>query len=505
MLDESTTTPTPSQQRNQRLLEPSHTCWRVERANRLALIVDAAAYFAMVKAAALKARHSVMLIGWDFDTRIKLDPDARDVDVPDKLGQFLNWLVKRRPDLHVYVLKWDLGLIQALGRGLTPLFILNWITRGRVHLRLDSQHPAGATHHQKIIVIDDALAFCGGIDIMVGRWDTREHSDDDPHRVRPRGRPYGPWHDASATVDGEVARALGVLARERWRIGTGETLALPPAGSDPWPDELVPTFKDVDVAIARTIPEYDGQPEIREIEALYLAAIGAAERTIYLESQYFASRRLAEALATRLREPDGPEVIIVNPESAAGWLEEIAMDSARARLLKMIDKADRHRRFRLYCPVTEAGKPIYVHAKIMVIDDRLLRIGSSNLNNRSMGLDTECDLALEAVGGAPDEESICRTITAIRDDLIAEHLGASREVIIEARDAAAGSVLGAIEALRGSGRTLIPFEPPALSATEKTLADSDLLDPERPASLWQNLKRYAASVIPALGRAGRRH
>ncbi len=93
-------------------------------------------------------------------------------------------------------------------------------------------------------------------------------------------------------------------------------------------------------------------------------------------------------MAARLREPDGPEIVVVNPETADGWLEEKAMGSARARLLRLVRAADRFGRFRLYTPVAAGGTPIYVHAKVLVMDDRLLRIGSSNLNNRSLGYDT---------------------------------------------------------------------------------------------------------------------
>src|SRR5690606_9645133 len=130
----------------------------------------------------------------------------------------------------------------------------------------------------------------------------------------------------------------------------------------------------------------------------YLDAIARARRMIYCESQYFASRRIAEAIAERPAEPGGPDVVIVNPESADGVLGTNTMDTARARLLSLVDTADIHRRFRIYSPVTAGGEPIYVHAKILVIDDALLRVGSSNLNNRSMGFDTECDLIIEADG-----------------------------------------------------------------------------------------------------------
>jgi phospholipase D1/2 len=362
---------------SERILDINRNCWRIERADRLALIIDAADYFRAVKAAILEARHCVYLIGWDFDTRIKFEPEHQTLDGPNKLGPFLRWIDKNRPDVEVYVLKWDLGAIHALGRGTTPLAVLNWVTSARIHFKLDGAHPKAAAHHQKIVVVDDTLAFCGGIDMTADRWDTREHLDDDPHRKRPNGRSYGPWHDASTMVDGDVARALGELARERWRRASGRALEPSPPRPPIWPHGIVPTFMGIDVAIARTQPEYDGEEEVREIEAFYLDAIASAKQAIYWESQYFASRRIASAIAERLQERDGPEIVIVNPESADGFLEAVTMDTARARLLELINKADRYRRFRIYTPVTKNRQPIYVHAKILIVDDRLLRVKSS--------------------------------------------------------------------------------------------------------------------------------
>ena len=188
----------------------------------------------------------------------------------------------------------------------------------------------------------------------------------------------------------------------------------------------------------------------------------------------------------RLAEPDGPEFVIVNPESAQGWLEEKAMGSARAQLLEIVRKADVHGRFRIYTPVTAGECPIYVHAKIVIMDDRLMRVGSSNLNNRSLGFDTECDLSVEARPGAPGEANLRARIAGLRAELLAEHLGVTAKAVEDAVEAADGSLLGAIEALRGRGRSLIPFEPPDFGAVEDALLrENDLLDPERPARRWR--------------------
>jgi phospholipase D1/2 len=148
----------------------------------------------------------------------------------------------------------------------------------QIRFKLDHAHPHGAAHHQKIVVIDDVLAFCGGIDVTAGRWDTREHPDEDPRRVSPLlKRPSKPWHDVTTLVDGDAAKALGELARERWLHASGETLAPPPAVPPVWPDDLPPTLEDVSVAIARTAPEYGGRKGVYEIEALYLAIVRATK------------------------------------------------------------------------------------------------------------------------------------------------------------------------------------------------------------------------------------
>lgn len=466
------------------LLQAGLTCWRLERADRLAPIIDAAPYFRLVRDALLRARHSVLFIGWEFDTRIKLDPDAPLPGLPDQLGPFLNALVERRPELCVRVLQWNLGLIGTLIRGATPLYLLNWMTSKRFQFRLDNAHPPGAVHHQKLVVIDDTLAFCGGIDMTNDRWDTCHHRDGDPRRVRPSGRAYGAFHDATMAVDGPAAAALGDLARERWRRATGEQIEPPPAVDfDLWPRDLAPLLRDVEVGIARTEPNYQGRTGVREIEALHLAAIAAARRSIYIEGQYFAARCIGEALAARLREPDGPEIVVINSERARGWVEEKVMGAARERLVAYLREADRHGRFRIYRPVTANGAPIYVHAKVLTIDDRLLRIGSANLNNRSMGFDTECDLAIEARSGAADTTAISEGITAIRNKLLSEHLGTDPATLAAALSRANGSLINVVENIRrSSGRSLVPLEVSEVHG--KPLREGELLDPEQPEPIW---------------------
>ena len=273
-------------------LVPGINCWRIERATRAAIIIDADAYFRIARAAMIKAQHRIMLVGWDFDARITLGDSSND-DGPETVGEFIYWLVERTPGLEVFLLRWDVGALKSLTRGSTFFTILNWMRHPRIHTKLDSSHPTGASHHQKVVSIDDCFAFCGGIDMTGDRWDTRQHLDDDPGRISPRGKASDPWHDATSALQGPVAAALGDLCRDRWERAGCAPLT-PVAGvTDCWPDGLAIDFEDVDVAIARAEPALGDYPASLEVEQLYLDQIARAKRFIYAESQYFASRRIA--------------------------------------------------------------------------------------------------------------------------------------------------------------------------------------------------------------------
>lgn len=462
------------------LLSPSDNVWSVERADKFAVVVDAADYFRFAKAAMVAARHRVVLIGWDFDARIELEPDGQTVEGPNRVGRFFEWLAQSRPELDVRILKWDIGVLRSLSRGETPAYVFHWLQPKGINFRLDSAHPTTSAHHMKILVVDDALAFCGGIDMTMGRWDTREHLQNHPARRSPRGKLLPPWHDVTTCVTGPAAASLGRLAAARWEWATGEVLP-PVRDVEPrWPEGLVPDFEGVDIGIARSLPPYEARPQVSEIMAATYALIRAADRFLYIESQYLAARRVCEVLAERLMEPDGPEIVIINPDTADGWLEAKAMDTARVRMIRMLREADIYGRLRIYYPVNAAGTPIYVHAKIMFADDRALKVGSANINNRSMGYDSECDIVVDA----GDDPARRAEVVRIRDGLIAEHLGCTPQEVAQALEASGGSLVGAVEALMDTSRKhLVPLRARELTLAEELFAESDAADPIRPFGL----------------------
>ena len=337
-------------------------------------------------------------------------------------------------------------MIYTLEREFFPRYKLKWRTHKNIHFHLDGAHPAGASQHQKIVVVDDAVAFVGGFDLSKWRWDTRAHKSDDDRRRDPDGKPYPPFHDIQMAVQGPAAEMLGQWARERWSRATGEEdiAAAAAEQTDAWPASLEPDLERVKVAVALTLPAYKDREPVREIEQLYLDSIAAARHTIYIENQYLSSHRIGQALKKRLEEADGPEVVMVLPKETGGWLEQHTMDVLRWRILCDLRDSDHWGRLRTYYPriAKDPECTLMVHAKVMVIDDNWVRVGSSNLSNRSMGLDSECDLAIAANG----KDAVRKAIVRFRNQLIAEHSDCDIEDVAEAIEKK-GSLIKAVESL----------------------------------------------------------
>jgi phosphatidylserine/phosphatidylglycerophosphate/cardiolipin synthase-like enzyme len=469
------------------MLGPGATCWRIERATRAAFLVDGQDYFAAVLAALRQARRSVMLLGWGFDPRTRLLPDGFERgDEPDEIGHVLIDLAAARPGIDIRVLIWKSALPVEATQEFFPHRARPWFADTTVRFRLDNATPLAGCHHQKVVVIDDRIAFCGGADFGVDRWDTPAHADADARRIDPSFSSHPPRHEVAMLVEGDAARALGDLARERWRRASGEALS-PPADTndgDAWPDGVRADLTDAMVGIARTEPAWRGRPLVEEWKRLTLAAIAGARRTIYLENQYFTSPVVAEALATRLSEPDGPEIVLISTRASPSWFDRLSMDRARAVALRRLKASDVFGRFRAYCPQTPNGRPIIVHAKLCVTDDQLVRIGSANLNNRSLGLDTECELAVEA-----GDARTAATIVRLRNRLIGHYFGRSADDV--ARSIARhGGMIAGIDALN-RGR-LKPIEPPRMGPLGNLIASYHLGDPLGVEDAWRPWRRRAS-------------
>ena len=414
------------------IIRVGRNTWRRVHADDTGVLIDASDYYHAVYHAVSRAQSHVLMSGWQFDSGVPL---LRGADVPSgadvRFLKFLDGLCRRRPDLRVYLLAWDFHLVFAGEREWLQRVLFHWMTSPNLRFRFDDHPAAGGSHHQKFVVVDGGLAFLGGMDVCEARWDDRRHLADNPLRLS-RGRPQKPYHDAQAWLAGrETVQALEDLFRERWQRAGGPPLELRSPGRPEVSLRGSLPMGAATVALSRTDPQPDGNT-IREVEHLFEDAIASADRLIYVETQYLSSRRMREALARRMLQRDRPrpEIVIVVNEQAEALKEELAVGLRQARNLEVLrDVASR-----TGCPLgcyfslcdgpNETFRATYIHSKLMIVDDRFLTVGSANLTNRSMGLDSELHVTWEHEEG---NGGLLDSIRNVRVSLLAEHAGLSTE------------------------------------------------------------------------------
>ncbi|MGG7517847.1 phospholipase D-like domain-containing protein [Allorhizobium undicola] len=470
-------------------MAPGHNVWRTVTADKAGFLIDGADYFEALEESLGHAREQVFIIGWDFNPDIRLRP--ADPGSPT-LGQTLLSLVERKRDLNIHILVWSMGPVYS-GKSLKILKRRRWNAHPRIHFRLDTRHAVRGSHHQKLVVVDDALAFVGGIDLTHKRWDTAEHRANDPLRVTPKREAYEPVHDLQMVMNGEAAETAGEVARRRWLQATGETLETPRCHTVPVPELARHLLSDMEVGFARTEPSIRNSPPVRESFRLTLDCLASANTCIYIESQYFANAEVADILEQKLLRPDGPEVVVITTRTSHGFLERVVLGENRDRMIRKLRQADKYGRFRAFYPVvaTDTAEPqeVLVHAKLLLIDNRFIRVGSANLNQRSVGLDTELDVAIEA--RLPQEE---RILESLRHRLVSEHLGTS-QAAVERQFRQSNSLVRTIEELNMGRRGLRPFSGTGAPGKTDLHFATGLVDPRAP---WWPLRPFKVKPLAKL-------
>ena len=466
--------------RSSSILIPGKTVWRRCKAGRLAVLNDAAAYFAALREALLRATRQVYIIGWDIHSQTRfVGPSGQAGDgYPEELGAFLKALLLAKPDLHINILAWNFPALYAAEREWNSATKFTTGTSDRLRFCFDSSLPLGSAQHQKIVTIDGALAFVGGLDLTIRRWDTSAHAADDPLRVDPDGKPYPPFHDVQCMVDGEAAASVTEIAENRWcAAGCTVETSLAVAG-ERWPASVPVQSRGMTVGIARTEIATAGAPGVNEVARLFEASINAADRFIYVENQFTSATDFAHLLAQRMVDVPQLHVLIVTPKLHSSWFESQAMQSGRGGFIGAFLAAGVMDRVRFLYPSTRDGETeaaVMVHSKVMIVDDRILRIGSANLNNRSMGADTECDLAFEATSEAQQ-----RSIAQVRRQLIGHFCGVD-EREIERNEA---DLFGYLDrrAESDAAKSLRPIDPEATSGGMAAMVQP-VADPREPLHL----------------------
>ncbi|MES3039123.1 MAG: VTT domain-containing protein, partial [Bdellovibrionota bacterium] len=384
----------------------------------------------------VNAKKSIFILGWDIDSGVRLlrGDDEKQNSAPSKVVDLLAWKAKENPELQIFLLRWDATIAFSAEREALPEFTWTTQTPENISIWMDTTIPVGGSHHQKIILVDDELVFTGGMDIARQRWDERSHRIHEPERTDENGG-YGPYHDAQIVMDGPVTEKFAELVRWRWKNAAGYE-SLPIRAFDrsaktlvpSWPQKFPPLFKDMTCAIARTIPKMEDGVEAHEIHEMFLDLIGEAEKFIYIENQFLTSVDIATALNKRLKERPELRALLVSSYNPQGIFEREGMWAGRIDFKNIVEQGIHPDRIRMvYTGISDAIGENHckrIHSKILVVDDKYLTVSSSNITNRSMSLDTECDVSLVAEG---DDQG--QLILWVRNDLIGEHTGRTAEQV----------------------------------------------------------------------------
>ena len=361
--------------------------------NHLDVHIDGAQALPAIAAAIRAARSSVHIAGWAIAPSFALEREPAFVTLRDLLAD-----AAERVD--VRVLTWAGAPVpffhptRAEARSALDALLAGTRIRGGLDKRNRPMH----CHHEKLVVVDGTLAFVGGIDLTdLGgdRWDTSPHP----------GRPRLGWHDVAASLTGPCVADVASHFAMRWEATTGERLV---AATVPSP------AGDSRVQVVRTVPEntYPALPRGDfGIAQAYLGVLRSARRLVYLESQFLWSAELVAVLREKLLRPptDDFRLCIVLPARPNN-----GNDDTRGQI-GVLEAADRHRRLLVGTigPPGPRQPPVYVHAKVGVVDDDWLTVGSANLNEHSLFNDTEVNLVT-------DDAALARNV---RERLWSEHLG----------------------------------------------------------------------------------
>ena len=347
------------------------TGWPSRTGNELDVYVDGADALAEIAAAIGAARSSVWLAGWYFSPDFRLTRES---------GTLRELLADAAERIDVRLLAWagaPLPLFHP-DRGEVRDVCAAFEEGTRIHVALDARERPMHCHHEKTIVVDGEVAFVGGIDLTAyagNRLDSNEH---------PVRGAIG-WHDATTRVRGPAVHDVAEHFRLRWLEVTGEQLP---------PVDATESVGETELQIVRTVPEkvYRRLPrgEFTILES-YLRALGSAERLIYLENQFLWSPEIVAVLAERLRNPPDERfrLLVVLPAKPNN-----GNDDTHGQLGVLAAADDGANRF-LACTLFQAGpggRPVYVHAKVGIVDDRWLTVGSANLNEHSLFNDTEMNI-----------------------------------------------------------------------------------------------------------------
>ncbi|WP_426324072.1 phospholipase D family protein [Microbacterium sp. E-13] len=424
------------------VIDASGSAW--SEGNLVRPLVHGATYFARLheELTALRPGDRVFFTDWRGDADELLLPHG------PSIGDLLCALAREGVEVRGLMWRSHSEKVSAPISGLSNVHLGRRINEAGGEVLLDQRVRLFGSHHQKFFVIrhrDDPardVAFVGGIDLCHSRRDDADHRGD-PQALTMDSR-YGerpPWHDAALELRGPVVAELRAVFAERWDDPTAldhrtpyrmllQRLADMPRHPRPLPEITAPPPPAGPHAVqllrtyGRKRPPYPFAPlGERSVARAYAKAFARARSFIYIEDQYFWSKEVAAGIAEALTRNPRLHVIVVLPRypDSDGRLSGPASRLGQLRAISMLRRAAPGR-VGVFDLENEAGTPIYVHAKVCIVDDTWMTCGSDNFNRRSWTMDSELTCAV-VDDSTPDDRSISPLALELRLQLWAEHLG----------------------------------------------------------------------------------
>jgi hypothetical protein len=464
------------------LLRPGDTCWRVARADRMSPLVENATYFRALRAALLKAERQILILGWNFDARTVLEPDERgEPTTPDgRIGELLKRLSAERPELEIRILAWRAAWPIVLAQDGYPPRNIRDFKGTRIRFRLQRVTAVGACHHQKLVVIDDRIAFCGGGDISVDRWDSDEHRDVDGRRTMPNGHAHVPRHEVMSVISGPPGRGAG--RPDPRALGEDGARAAACAAAAGRRRLARPCHAAAAGRAAGRRAHRAGSHGPRGGLGDRAAALGDDRRRAEADLHREPVPGLAADRDRAGASPAGPARAgggVVTTWKSPSWFDQMTMDRTRAALVGRLRAADVFGRFRAYCPKRRAGRD---HRPLQG-RDRRRRVPADRLGEPEQPLLRLRHGVRHRAGGA--RRGGRGGDRRFRSRLIGHWFGLDGAAVDAAIEEAGGRFCEAFDLLTARHGRLDPVPPYKQSYFRNLIALHHLGDPVEPWDSWQ--------------------
>ncbi len=379
---------------------PKSAYWKKSNFDFYYLHINGQSYFESLHQSLSNAQEQVFILGWDIDFRIQLID--REIKAPNPykdqrcLGGLLSHMAHQNKNLKIFILIWDHPFFYGSDREMFSQIKAKYWFPDNIFFFRDDSHPFTGCHHQKLVVIDGKTAYVGGIDLTSGRWDQLDNPALSYGREDITVGKYPPFRDFMIQVSGDASAHFARHFIRRWKRGVSIF------------DRRIDSPKKMTqcqncnsiLYIARSSPRYKLYPQVKEVLKIHVELIKRAKELIYIENQYLTNSDIVSALIHQCKNNPNLQVTIILPSVLQGVFEKYSMERKLKKIIKKLNREDqRLNNLCLFYPMRkkEDGSfiSVNVHGKIMIVDDCFLKVGSSNLNMRSMGLDTELDVVIQ--------------------------------------------------------------------------------------------------------------